>query len=304
MLEVYYDPAYNACDHAFDTTRKSGWIAQALTIGSVPDVQLLAPEADVSGYLESIHSYQYLQAVRTGIPADLASGQGFGWDPGIHVMAEAHTRGLVEAARQVVWGHARLSGSLSSGLHHASFSQGYGFCTYNGLAAAALAAHDEGAERVLVLDLDAHCGGGTVNIARTLGWDWFRQVDVSTARFDEYDADEQCQLVLSSAHTYLDDIEEALLRVGREDWDLIIYNAGMDPYDSGVTAIELADREAMVGTFVADRRAIFGLAGGYLSEPVYTADEFGQELLLYPGLDRDQLVDLHLQTLHEWAKVA
>jgi hypothetical protein len=38
---------------------------------------------------------------------------------------------------------------------------GAGFCTFNGLALAALAALDLGAKRVLVLDLDAHCGGGT-----------------------------------------------------------------------------------------------------------------------------------------------
>lgn len=304
MLDVYYDPKYTASDHAFDTTRKADWIAQALIVGSVPGVHLLAPESDISGYLESIHDYAYLNAVMTGTPRDLAQSQGFPWDPGIHTMASAHTSGLVEAARQVMWNHDQLSGSLSSGLHHASHGSGGGFCTYNGLAAAALAARDEGAESVLVLDFDAHCGGGTADIARTLGWDWFRQIDVSTSGFDQYVPDAQCQLFMSASYTYLEDIDLALQVAQEGDWDLVIYNAGMDPYDSGVTAIELIQREAMVAKFVAERRAIFALAGGYLSEPYYVHDvETGEETMLYPGLDQGQLVDLHLETMRQWIEV-
>ena len=53
------------------------------------------------------------------------------------------------------------AGALASGLHHARRSHGAGFCTFNGLALATIAAIDAGARRVLVLDLDAHCGGGT-----------------------------------------------------------------------------------------------------------------------------------------------
>ena len=52
-----------------------------------------------------------------------------------------------------------VAGSLSGGLHHARCDQGSGFCTFNGLALAAKAALAAGAESVVILDFDAHCGG-------------------------------------------------------------------------------------------------------------------------------------------------
>ena len=58
----------------------------------------------------------------------------------------------------------RHAGALSSGLHHASTERGNGFCTFNGLALAARALMDGGANHVLILDLDAHCEGGTYEI--------------------------------------------------------------------------------------------------------------------------------------------
>jgi acetoin utilization deacetylase AcuC-like enzyme len=61
---------------------------------------------------------------------------------------------------------------------------GQGFCTFNGLALAARAARSAGAEHILVLDLDAHCGGGTHEL---LGGDpGVSQLDVAVDRFDRY----------------------------------------------------------------------------------------------------------------------
>ena len=74
-------------------------------------------------------------------------------------MVCASNGGAVAAARAARAGG--VAGSLSSGLHHAGRDRGAGFCTFNGLVLAARAALSEGAARVLVLDLDAHCGGGT-----------------------------------------------------------------------------------------------------------------------------------------------
>ena len=54
-----------------------------------------------------------------------------------------------------------VAGSLSSGLHHARREKGAGFCTFNGLVIAAREALTAGARSVLILDFDAHCGGGT-----------------------------------------------------------------------------------------------------------------------------------------------
>jgi len=63
------------------------------------------------------------------------------------------------AAAQGAWRTKKNTGSLSSGLHHARRTHGAGFCTFNGLALAALTALEvltAGAQRVLILNLDAH----------------------------------------------------------------------------------------------------------------------------------------------------
>jgi len=81
------------------------------------------------------------------------------------------------AAAAAAWEHG-IAGSLSSGLHHARRSSGAGYCAVNGVALAALTFVDLGASRVLVVDLDAHCGGGTASI---LGGDpRISSIDIST----------------------------------------------------------------------------------------------------------------------------
>ena len=126
-----------------------------------------------------VHATEYVDAVRSGEPRGLAEAQGFPWDPGLWTMVTATTGGVVaavEAARE-----DGVAGSLSSGLHHARADRGAGFCTFNGLAVAARLA---GLRSVLILDLDAHCGGGTH--ALIAGDPRIRQVDVSISEFDNY----------------------------------------------------------------------------------------------------------------------
>src|SRR5207249_1324240 len=77
----------------------------------------------------------------------------------------------------------RNAGSLSSGLHHASRASGMGFCTFNGLALATKAARDQGA-RVLIIDLDAHGGGGTYSIVKR--WPDVVQLDLVVSLLDSY----------------------------------------------------------------------------------------------------------------------
>jgi hypothetical protein len=124
---------------------------------------------------------EYVRAVRTGTPSDLAESQGFDWDPKLPSMAIAHSAGLVAAVSEVLTSTTRVAGSLSSGLHHARQDRGAGYCTFNGLAVAATEALDRGAERILVLDFDAHCGGGTRSMTSP---DAVVQIDVSTVMFD------------------------------------------------------------------------------------------------------------------------
>ena len=282
-MHVYYSDDYTASEFAFDTTRKSGEIAKSLHDRPIPGVEIVPPPTGLADpFIARIHRKDYVDAVDSGTPEDLASSQGFNWDPGIPVMARAHNAGLVAAVRYVV-ARGGVAGSLSSGLHHASFDSGMGYCTFNGVAVAAVCAVSEGAERVLVLDFDAHCGGGTWDI---LG-ESVVHVDVSTNRFDSYIPTGQSRLAVVEGNAYEVTIREALdYATSIGPFDVVVYNAGMDPVNDGYTATEMALRERMVADWAAINAVslVYAMAGGYTWR-----------------LTMNELVDLHRLTIAAFA---
>jgi acetoin utilization deacetylase AcuC-like enzyme len=184
-----------------------------------------------------------------------------------------------------------IAGSLSSGLHHAYYSRGDGYCTFNGLVLAANAALAAGAESVLILDLDAHCGGGTASLIATEPR--IRQIDVSVCSYDSYTPSERAQLaVVTNATDYLKEIRRMLGEVDLHGpFGLCLYNAGMDPSEdcstdglAGIMREVLAEREKLVFAWCGARRVpiAFYLAGGYIG----------------PRLDEQGLVALHRLTLY------
>ena len=183
-MKIFYSPRYTIATHSFETTRKSGWIAESLAREPIAGIELVAPEPTSAAALSRVHDPEYVDAVRTGNPRELAESQGFHWDPALWEMVCASNGGLMAAAIEALRTH-RVSGSLSSGLHHARRARGAGYCTFNGLVLAAGAALDAGARTVLILDLDAHCGGGTHELIH--GDERIWQMDVSVNAFDRYE---------------------------------------------------------------------------------------------------------------------
>jgi acetoin utilization deacetylase AcuC-like enzyme len=136
-----------------------------------------------------------------------------------------------------------------------------------------------------VLDLDAHCGGGTASSLSEL--EGCEQLDVSVSSFDSYHSSENSKLVFADAATYLEVVERELSGIKNpEGVDLVLYNAGMDPHEGaggvrGITTTTIERREELVfdwarslGTPVA-----WVLAGGYTI-----------------GVSMAELVELHLIT--------
>lgn len=121
-------------------------------------------------------------------------------------------------------------GSLSRGLHHARRNRGEGFCAFNGLVIAAKSALAEGARSVLIIDLDAHCGGGTHSLVTDDPRMW--QLDVSVDDFDDYTPAERTTLDhVNSSEEYLPTIGQRLeaFASSKQAFGLCISNAGMDP---------------------------------------------------------------------------
>jgi acetoin utilization deacetylase AcuC-like enzyme len=286
---VFYNADYVASEYAFDTTRKSGILAAALEEDGAADVVDPGQFTErTERIIDRLHGPDYVRAVRSGRPSGLAESQGFEWDPKLPPMAIAHSCGLVAAVAEVLTSNSRVAGSLSSGLHHARRDRGAGYCTFNGLAVAAADALERGAERILVLDFDAHCGGGTRSMTSS---DQVVQIDVSTVMFDGWEPSAaEDSLTHSGPDGYVDDIAFALQRASRAGtFDLVLYSAGMDPANSGVSTADLAVRERMVTEWAAEReqRLVYALAGGYTGGGITMEDLVGLHRLTVDAFSAD-----------------
>ncbi len=188
-MKVLYSDAFVAAGEDFDTTRKAAWVAESLRARPVPGADLVEPAPLDAEQLETVHAPDYVRAVRTGDPRSLAESNGLGWDAGLWTAVCASNGGVVEAALHALQTGSN-AGALSSGLHHARRSSGGGFCTFNGIALAVHAVTAQPGEqpkRVLILDLDAHCGGGTYSLVREIPG--VVQTDISVCRTDFYQTD-------------------------------------------------------------------------------------------------------------------
>jgi acetoin utilization deacetylase AcuC-like enzyme len=263
-------------------------VAESLSERPIPGVVLEAPQPLTEAGLLAVHDPAYVTAVRTGTPQWLASSNGFTWDEGLWRMVLASNGGAVAAAlRALETGGA--AGSLSSGLHHARRASGAGFCTFNGLALSAKRALSAGARSVLVLDLDAHCGGGTADMLT--GEPDVVTVDVAVDPYDRYRPLDPSSLdVIRDAVDYLPTLRRRLDGLDPAGFDLVIYNAGMDVFErcaigglAGMTHDLIAERETTVFDWCRAHRlpVAFVLAGGYVNS----------------GFTKDELVGLHRLTI-------
>lgn len=284
-MNTYFNDDYTACGHESDTTRKSRHIVDSIVERPIPGVVIADPSFvyDITtDAIRAVHSDTYVSAVETGEPLHLAESQGFAWDDDLWKMALAHNAGVVAAALSALETGC-TAGTLSSGLHHAHHDTGKGYCTFNGLAVAAHVATQRGA-RVLVFDVDAHCGGGTSTLLPVGA----HQVDVSVNWYDAYAPGETCWLRVTDAHGHDDAIVEALAHIDTlGSFDLVLYNAGMDPANCGVTFEQLERREQLVAAHDFGCPIAFTIAGGY------TWDR-----------SIDKVVDLHRLTLEAFAAAA
>ena len=268
-----------APDTDFDTLRKSAEIAQR-----IPEM-LVDPAYMVDEAIKQIlnaHSREYVKALQTGDPGYLSETNGFNWDEGVWEMAVNSTAGVLAACKTVLspdTSAPKIAGSLSSGLHHARTGSGSGYCTVNGLAVAANSFKNL---NIMILDFDAHCGGGTVNMLRDLGIDHrVSQYDLSTNMFDGYDEDENHMIsVADNNENYRGKVLKILSKIDTF-YDLVLYNAGTDPYPKISHGI-LKERDELVFETCSAQQipCVFVLAGGYT---------FSQ--------DMNSLVNSHLNTI-------
>jgi acetoin utilization deacetylase AcuC-like enzyme len=294
-LNVFYNNDYTASPESFETTRKSKFVAKRLAKHHANDVNVVDPrnfvhQSTIDELITATHTKQYVDALKTGKPLHLAASSGFEWGASTYDFALAHAHGVVASVDLVIENGGR-AGTLSSGLHHASPEHGSGFCTVNGLAVGALRAVQQG-RKVMILDFDAHCGGGTMkHLNRMIENGQINsgdivQVDLSVSGFDMYETntanyrrvvslhsdsnmgDDGEESISDSDDEYIEWITDALVaaELRYQDDMIVIYNAGIDPInvvDFGDPMGVLERREELVSSWIADKPSVFTLAGGY-----------------------------------------
>lgn len=274
---LFYHPDTISTSHAFDTTRKGADVAAAL---AAHGWQISTPTPLRVEEATQTHSADYVDALVRGTPRASAESQGFTWDNQMWASVAAQNGALRDAVLTAITGTPAYA--ISAGFHHARSNRGAGFCTLNGLAIGADIALKNGVRKVFILDVDAHCGGGTYSMVHDYAH--IVHLDLSVHHYDQYPPTSPHQLLfVNHASDYLARLQQLLsyAEVDLQAGDLVIYNAGMDPYEGcaiggmpGIDAELLQQREVLVRAWVHRHGLHLAacLAGGYAGNAFPHAD--------------------------------
>jgi len=172
------------------------------------------------------------QVFNADVPAKIAREIGFPMRADIALRARCATGG------SVLTGYLALEHGLAcntaGGSHHARRANGAGFCVFNDVAVALKVLQADGAIRkALVIDLDVHQGDGTADIFSG-DPDIFTFSMHSAKNYPVRKVSSHLDLALPDAMentAYLTALQEVLPDLLRQEtWDLVFYNAGVDPY--------------------------------------------------------------------------
>jgi len=286
MIDAYYHPDFAAPigDHVMPM-RKFELVAEG--VAKMTGVKILAPLPIDEALLLRVHTQQYIDAIRTGEPRELAESQKFPWSPQLYPSVRLTNGAVLAAARNAV--QNGIAAAVASGFHHAHADHGEGFCTFNGLVIALDALLSEGViRRAAILDMDLHFGNGTASLMATrpqilaisiYGSDYWQNrayLDVKTQRHSDGANHRSVALPArcNGGHLQrtLDETLSMIVAEGRPD--LLLYQAGADPYFEdpysplALTIEDLFNRDRAVFEFC--RRSgipvAWTLAGGYTKD--------------------------------------
>lgn len=287
-LKTFYHPGFAAPigEQHVMPMRKFALVADELR-RHFSGVEFIEPvpvsEADVL----RVHARAYVDAVRTGLPRELAESQKFPWSEHLYPSVLLTSGGVLAAARAALY--EGFASSLCSGFHHACADHGEGFCTFNGLIVAADALRVEGrAKHVAILDMDLHYGNGTAQLAvgrshvtalSLYGNDYWQNVAYRDVRVRRHgDGENHRSAALPEAcdrATMLGIMERELpWLMSRGKPDLLLYQAGADPYFEDpysplhLDHDDLLERDRCVFRFAKDNSipVAWVLAGGYTKD--------------------------------------
>jgi acetoin utilization deacetylase AcuC-like enzyme len=253
-LLVFYDDRMVADIESFSPSAGKPLAALASWQCLGISLQIRMPDPVTREQLILAHNQAYVEGVMNG-----ALRNGFGnTHPAVTASLPWTTGAMLSAAREAI-SNGRTAVAPCSGFHHAGYSSGGGFCTFNGLMVTALALlHEGNATRIGILDCDQHYGDGTDDIRRELR--------VMT-QIPHYSAGGKWSKS-SEAKSFLHQLPKIIESFA--GCDVLLYQAGADPHvddplGGWLTTEQLADRDYLVFDTAAKLGLpiAWNLAGGY-----------------------------------------
>ncbi|MGH3786993.1 MAG: acetoin utilization protein AcuC [Pseudonocardiaceae bacterium] len=149
--------------HPLNPVRLDLTIRLARSLGVLDGVQPMTPVQATDDELRTVHSDDYIAAVKQAPRRPVGHGLGTPDNPIFDRMHEASALvagGSVHAADEILTGRAVRAVNIAGGLHHAMRDHASGFCIYNDCALAIRRLLDGGVSRVAYVDIDVHHGDG------------------------------------------------------------------------------------------------------------------------------------------------
>ena len=303
MLTAFFHPGYAAPigDHIMPIA-KFGLVADGLR--DAADIRLVEPQPVTVEDLRRVHAAEYVAAIQTGTPRALAESQKFPWSPQLFPSVCLTGGGCLAAARHAL--REGVSAAIVSGFHHSCADHGEGFCTFNGLIVSIDAMVAAGEIRTAaVLDMDLHYGNGTAQLAAErphvfalsiYGNDYWESIcyrDVSVRQHEDGENHRSFALYGGcDRQEMLATMREALPLIAARRPDLLLYQAGADPYFEdpfsplALDHDDLRARDRFVFEFAKAHQIPIAwvLAGGYTEDVM-------------------KVVRVHLNTFEAWREV-
>ncbi|WP_068406899.1 histone deacetylase [Labrenzia sp. OB1] len=294
-LPIVHHPAYCAdlpANHRFPMDKFRAVAELIRTEGLLDGGSFYRPRPAPFEWVALAHDPAYVDQVFNGtVPEKVAREIGFPMREDIALRARCATGGTVLTCYLAL--EHGIACNTAGGSHHARKAHGAGFCVFNDVAVAVRVMQADGAiGKALIVDLDVHQGDGTADIF---------QGDPDIFTFSMHSERNYPVRKIPSHHDiglpdatgdtlYLQQLSEILpVLLLQEAWDIVIFNAGVDPYEHDRLGRLALTREGLRlrDRFVIETVAAAGiplagvLGGGY-------------------STDIDELADRHL-TLHRSA---
>ncbi len=285
-IKTFYHPGFAAPigEHVMPITKFS-LVADGLR--DEPRVALVEPAPLGEEDLLRVHTAAYIEAIRSGEPRALAESQKFPWSPQLYPSVLLTGGGCLAAADRAL--QDGVAAALVSGFHHAHADHGEGFCTFNSLVVSVDSLRAAGRiGSAAVLDMDLHYGNGTASLAEArphlfnlsiYGNDYHRNQAYRDVRVRHHEDGPNHQSIAlaegagrSETLAAIEDGFERILAHGRPD--LLLYQAGADPYQEDPYSPLLLDHEDLLARDlrvfeIAKREGLpvaWVLAGGYTED--------------------------------------